>query len=276
MQAERTRRPDDAQAQPHARRAGPLLELDGVSLIYQSSRGPVGALDNLSFSLAEGEFLSILGPSGCGKSTILKIIAGLLTPTSGDVVLAGKRVVAPRPDVGIVFQQPTLLPWKTVLQNVLVPVRALRLPMPEYRARAEELLALVGLSKFADHYPHELSGGMQQRVGIARGLVSNPAVLLMDEPFAALDAMSREFMMQELQRIWMAAGKSVVFITHSIQEAVFLSDRVVTLSPRPGSIIDELPIDMPRPRGFGDMSKPTPAAYCEHIRDLFGGTNSIA
>jgi NitT/TauT family transport system ATP-binding protein len=253
----------------------PLLTVDDVSLIYQSSRGPVEALKRLSFDLRHGEFLSLLGPSGCGKSTVLRLIAGLLRPTGGRVVLSGKAVDGPRPDVGIVFQQPTLLPWKTVLQNVLVPVKALRLPLATYKPFALELLDLVGLKNFTEHYPYELSGGMQQRVAIARGLVSKPSILLMDEPFAALDAMSREFMMGELQRIWLAANVSVVFITHSIQEAVFLSDRVITLSARPGRMIDERQIGLERPRDFSDLSKPAAGHYLDHIRGLFGHAGKL-
>ncbi|MGL4556566.1 MAG: ABC transporter ATP-binding protein, partial [Afipia sp.] len=188
----------------------PVLSINQMNLIYNSTRGPITAIRDLSFSIRKGEFVSILGPSGCGKSTLLKIVSGLLRPTSGNVVLADVEVKEPRPDIGIVFQQPTLLPWKTVLENVLVPIRAMRMPADEYKDRAHDLLRLVGLGDFVNHYPYELSGGMQQRVGIARGLIHDPAMLLMDEPFAALDAMSREFMMDELQQIWMTTGKSVL------------------------------------------------------------------
>lgn len=255
--------------------AKPLLSVEDVSLVYQSSRGPVEALKGLNFTLADGEFLSILGPSGCGKSTVLRLIAGLLQPTKGTLTLTGKSITGPRPDVGIVFQQPTLLPWKTVMQNVMVPIHALKLPVATYKPYALELLDLVGLKNFTEHYPHELSGGMQQRVAIARGLVARPAILLMDEPFAALDAMTREFMMGELQRIWLAANVSVVFITHSIQEAVFLSDRVITLSARPGRMIDERTIEMERPRDFSQLSKPKAAEYLDHIRGLFENTGKL-
>ena len=218
----------------------------------------------------------MLGPSGCGKSTLLKIVAGLLRPTSGSVTLMRQEIRGPRRDVGMVFQQPTLLPWQTVLDNVLLPVRTLGLDAASGRARALALLELVGLADFAGHYPFELSGGMQQRVGIARGLVHEPNLLLMDEPFAALDAMSREFMMGELQRIWMAAGKSVVFITHSIPEAVFLSDRVVVLSRRPGRVIREMAIDLPRPRTLETMAMPEFAKYTHELRALFSAPPSAA
>lgn len=247
----------------------PVLSINQMNLTYNSSRGPIPAIRDLSFSIRKGEFVSILGPSGCGKSTLLRIVSGLLRPTSGKVVLADAEVKAPRPDVGIVFQQPTLLPWKTVLENVLVPIRAMRMPIAEYKDRAHDLLRLVGLGDFVNHYPYELSGGMQQRVGIARGLIHDPAMLLMDEPFAALDAMSREFMMDELQQIWMTTGKSVLFITHSIPEAVYLSDRVLTLSQRPGRVIDDLKIDLPRVRDVETMGQSMFGEYATHLRALF-------
>ena len=245
------------------------LSLREVSLSYQTDRGEIPALKNLTFGIKEGEFVSILGPSGCGKSTVMKILSGLLRPTSGEATIAGAEVKGPRADVGIVFQQPTLLPWKSNLENVLVPIRAQHLPIEPNRRRALELLDLVGLGDFSSHYPQDLSGGMQQRVGIARGLVNDPKVLLMDEPFAALDAMSRENMMAELQRIWMATQKSILFITHSIPEAVFLSDRVITFSGRPGRVVDEIAIDLPRSRDISTMSMPEFNQYCFHLRSLF-------
>ncbi len=246
-----------------------LLEAEGLCVTYASTRGPVKALESLSTTLRKGEFLSVLGPSGCGKSTLLKVFAGLLRPSVGKATLAGREISGPRPDVGIVFQQPTLLPWQTVLDNVLLPVRTLRLDGRAGRDKALRLLELVGLADFAGHYPHELSGGMQQRVGIARGLVHDPNLLLMDEPFAALDAMTREYMMEELQRIWMAAGKSVVFITHSIPEALFLSDRIVVLSARPGRVIRQVEVDLPRPRTLDGMATPKFAALANELRALY-------
>ncbi|MCC6532057.1 MAG: ABC transporter ATP-binding protein [Burkholderiales bacterium] len=246
-----------------------LLRAQGLGVTYASARGEVKALEGLDAVLHQGEFLSVLGPSGCGKSTLLKIAAGLLNPSAGRITLAGKPISGPRPDVGIVFQQPTLLPWQSTLDNVLLPIRTLRRDRVRGRARALELLQLVGLETFANHYPGELSGGMQQRVGIARGLVHDPTLLLMDEPFAALDAMTREHMMLELQRIWMAAGKSIVFITHSIPEAVFLSDRIVVLSARPGRTIRDLAIDLPRPRTVATMGEARFNAICNDLRSLF-------
>jgi len=245
------------------------LAIDDVRLVYQTSRGPLTALEGLSFGLGQREFVSVLGPSGCGKSTLLKLVTGLLKPTQGKIALAGAAVTGPRPDVGIVFQQPTLLPWRNVLNNVLVPIRARGGDVAAYIGKARELLDLVGLSAFEKHYPHELSGGMQQRVGIARGLVHDPELLLMDEPFAALDAMTRETMMDELQRIWMSTSKSVLFITHSIPEAVYLSDRIVVMSPRPGRVIETLDIDLPRPRGLETMAQPRFNEMTTHLRSLF-------
>ncbi|RYZ12141.1 MAG: ABC transporter ATP-binding protein [Comamonadaceae bacterium] len=246
-----------------------MLDLQGVGLVYPSSRGPVEALQDLSFDVAPGEFVSVLGPSGCGKSTLLKLVSGLLRPTTGRVSLAGRPVEAPRPEVGIVFQQPTLLPWKNVLDNVLVPVRAMRGDVRAARGRARDLLRMVGLEPFAAHHPNELSGGMQQRVGIARALVRDPSLLLMDEPFAALDAMTREDMMVELQRIWAETSKSVLFITHSIPEAVFLSDRVVVLAPRPGRVVETLRIDLPRPRTIETMAQGRFAELTNELRHVF-------
>ena len=248
---------------------GVLLKAEGLAVTYASARGPVKALEGLDATLRTGEFLSVLGPSGCGKSTLLKIVAGLLKPSGGRVMLAGRAIDGPRPDVGIVFQQPTLLPWQSALDNVLLPVRTLGMDMQAGREKAKALLKLVGLEKFSGHYPGELSGGMQQRVGIARGLIHDPALLLMDEPFAALDAMTREHMMMELQRIWMAASKSVVFITHSIPEAVFLSDRIAVLSARPGRTIREVEVDLPRPRTLDTMASPRFAELTNELRALF-------
>jgi NitT/TauT family transport system ATP-binding protein len=246
-----------------------LLRAERLAVTYSSARGPVQALEGLDATLHAGEFLSVLGPSGCGKSTLLKIVAGLLRPSSGRVMLGGRQIDGPRPDVGIVFQQPTLLPWQSTLDNVLLPVRTLGRDMKAGREKAQALLKLVGLEKFASHYPGELSGGMQQRVAIARGLIHDPTLLLMDEPFAALDAMTREYMTLELQRIWMAASKSVIFITHSIPEAVFLSDRIVVLSARPGRTIREIEVDLPRPRTLDTMADPRFAALSNELRALF-------
>lgn len=246
-----------------------ILSAQGLTLVYQTSRGPVTALKELEVALAPGEFLSVLGPSGCGKSTLLKLAAGLIAPTQGRILLEGQAVEGPTGRVGIVFQQPALLPWSTVLENVLVPIRALGRDLEAGRRRAHELLKLVGLAEFAAHYPGELSGGMQQRVAIARGLVHEPRILFLDEPFAALDAMTREHMTAELQRIWLATGCSVAFITHSIPEAVFLSDRIIVMSARPGRVVREVRVDLPRPRTIRTMADERFNGLCIELRQLF-------
>ena len=245
------------------------LEVRNVSLSYATSRGPLQALSDISFSVPPGRFACLLGPSGCGKSTLLKLAAGLLSPSSGELVVGGRKVTAPRRDVGIVFQQPTLLPWRTVLQNVLAPFDAVGRPSRAEVEKARDVLSLVKLDGFAEHYPHELSGGMQQRVGIARSLVHEPALLLMDEPFAALDALTREHMMQELQALWMARPTAVLFITHSIPEAVFLADDLYVLSPRPARVLESHHIDLPRPRTMETMGTSEFVAHAAKVRGVF-------
>ena len=245
------------------------LSVQDVSLVYPSSRGPLAAIERLSIDVAAGEFVSLIGPSGCGKSSLLNLASGLLAPTSGTLRIAGTVVSGPHRDVGIVFQKPTLLPWMTVLQNVLLPIRAMGGVTPAHAGRARELLDLVGLADFSACYPQELSGGMQQRVAIARGLVNEPGLMLMDERSAALDAMTREQTMLELRRIWLATGNSVLFITHSIQEAVFLSDRVVMLSHRPARMMREWNIDLPRARGLETLADPDFNHLSNALRQAF-------
>ena len=249
--------------------AAAKLAVENLGVTYLGSGGKVKALDGLSMSVAENEVVAVLGPSGCGKSTLLKIVSGLLMPSEGEAILNGKPIRGPQAEVGIVFQQPTLLPWKTVLNNVLVPIRALGKPTAAYRDRAMALLQLAGLESVADHYPHELSGGMQQRVGIVRGMINDPQLLLMDEPFSALDAMTRERMGAELQGIWMDTRKSVLFITHSIQEAVMLADRIVVLSGRPGRVVEVLSVDLERPRLSHVVTSPRFTEIYAHLRDFF-------
>lgn len=249
--------------------AKPRLSLRNLSVVYGAKRGNLTALDKLSLSVGDGEFVAVLGPSGCGKSTLLSIAAGLLPPSSGEVEIAGQRVTGPTADVGIIFQQPTLLPWKTVLENVLTPIVVKRTPNSADIARAMGLVELVKLQGFEKHFPFELSGGMQQRVGIARGLMHDPRMLLMDEPFAALDAMTREHMTDELQAMWMQTRKSVLFITHSIPEAVYLADRVVVLSERPGTVVDVIDIDLPRPRTLDTLGSPVFIEICNRLRRFF-------
>jgi NitT/TauT family transport system ATP-binding protein len=246
-----------------------VLRAERLSVTYRTRRGTIEAISDVELALKAGEFLSVLGPSGCGKSTLLKAGAGLLRPSSGRMLIDGSPIEGPRPDIGVVFQQPTLLPWKTVIDNVMLPIRTLGLEPHKGRRKAMDYLRLTGLEGFARNYPHELSGGMQQRVGIARGLVHDPQILLMDEPFAALDAMTREHMMQELQQIWMFSRGSVLFITHSIPEAVFLSDRIIVMSARPGRVMQEIPVGLSRPRMLHTMADPEFAAICNQLRTLF-------
>ncbi|MEU8872129.1 ABC transporter ATP-binding protein [Streptomyces javensis] len=249
------------------------IEVTGLHKTYRPRRSePTHALSDITFTVRRGEFVSVVGPSGCGKTTLLKILAGIVPRSQGAVRVAGRDVTGPLPEVGMVFQTPTLLPWRTVLQNVMVPVEVRKLDASVYRERAERLLATVGLDGFEGSYPHELSGGMQQRAGICRALVHDPSVLLMDEPFGALDALTRESMNVELLRIWRESGQTVVFVTHSIPEAVFLCDRVVVLSPRPGRIAEIVGIELERPRTLGAMASDRAGVFVERIRRHFNAT----
>lgn len=231
--------------------------VEDVSMVFSTGDGDVHALDKVNFAAREGEFFSILGPSGCGKSTLLRIIGGLLRPTDGRVAVNGSRVTGPTPDVGIVFQSPVLMNWRTVLDNVMLQAEVRGLNLKEYRKRAMGLLDMVGLAGFEEKYPYQLSGGMQQRASICRALIHDPPLLLMDEPFGALDALTRERMNLELLRIWEASRKTVLFITHSIPEAVFLSDRVAIMSPRPGHLDEIASTRLPRPRTMATMEDGT-------------------
>jgi NitT/TauT family transport system ATP-binding protein len=244
---------------------GAAIEVGHLSKQYETDRGSLLALQELDFFVAEGEFVAVVGPSGCGKSTLLKILAGLMPMSSGTALLRGTPILGPRRDIGVVFQSPVLFPWRTVLDNVLLPVEVQHLDPKVHVRAAHELLALVGLDEFAQRYPWELSGGMQQRVAIVRGLIHDPAMLLMDEPFGALDAMTRESMNLELQRIWLERRKTVLFITHSISEAVFLADRVFVMTPRPGRLMRTELIGLPRPRTLDAMTLP---AFGEHVRAI--------
>jgi NitT/TauT family transport system ATP-binding protein len=247
----------------------PAILCSSLSKVYETrDGGQVAALDSLNLSIAPGEFVTVVGPSGCGKSTLLKLFAGLILRTSGTLLLAGEPVDGPRRDIGMVFQAATLLDWRTVLQNVMLPVDVLGLDRRRYRERARDLLKLVGLSGFENKYPGELSGGMQQRVALTRSLIHDPTLLLMDEPFGALDALTRETMNLELQRIWMEAGKTVVLITHSISEAVFLGDRVAVMTSRPGRLAEIVPVELPRPRNLDVMVTPEFGGMVSHIREL--------
>jgi NitT/TauT family transport system ATP-binding protein len=232
---------------------------------YASGAQAVVALRDIDFSVAEGEFVAVVGPSGCGKTTLLKILAGLMQPSAGAALLRGTPIVRPRRDIGVVFQSPVLFPWRTVLDNVLLPADVQRLGRENHLGLATDLLALVGLAGFERRYPWELSGGMQQRVALVRALIHDPALLLMDEPFGALDAMTREQMNLELQRIWLERRKTCVFITHSIPEAVFLADRVLVMTPRPGRIAEEVAVDLSRPRSPDVMSS---RQFGENVRRI--------
>lgn len=232
------------------------IHLGSVSKTFPAKAGKVEALGGIELDVAQHEFVSVLGPSGCGKSTLLRIVAGLIPPSGGEVLVHGQKVDGPSSKVGIVFQSPVLLPWRTVLQNIELQVEVRKLDRATFRDKARKLISLVGLEGFADSYPYQLSGGMQQRVSLCRALIHDPTLLLMDEPFGALDALTREQMGLELQRVWLETKKTVLFITHSIAEAVFLSDRIVVMSARPGRIQEIVTVDIPRPRTLDAMKDP--------------------
>jgi NitT/TauT family transport system ATP-binding protein len=235
----------------------------------------ISAVDVVSFDIQDSEFVSIVGPSGCGKSTLLKMIGGLVAPTRGTISYSAADGARGRPALGMVFQDSVLLPWRTILQNVCLPVEVLGGDQEAGRLRAQSLLKLVGLDGFEDKYPGELSGGMQQRASIARALVNEPSLLLMDEPFGALDALTREKMTRELQRIWSGSRKTVLFVTHSIEESIFLSDRIVVMSARPSRIVEIIEVDLPRPRTFEMASHPEFARLSSHIRELLHASGDL-
>ncbi|MEO7405004.1 MAG: ABC transporter ATP-binding protein [Burkholderiales bacterium] len=243
--------------------------MDRVSKTFRDAN--VTALAEVSLDIAPGEFVSVLGPSGCGKSTLLRCIAGLETPTSGTVRVNGTVVDRPPEQLGMVFQRDALLEWRSVRENLMLPIEFRRGDRTAALERADELLKLVGLADFADRFPAQLSGGMRQRAAICRALIDDPRLLLMDEPFGALDALTRDQLNIELQRLWLGAHKTVMFVTHSIAEAVFLADRVVVFTPRPGSIARIIPIDIARPRRLAARSSPQFLAYVNEIRELFEG-----
>jgi NitT/TauT family transport system ATP-binding protein len=246
------------------------VDCAGVTKTYRrAGREATHALERVDLTIREGEFLAIVGPSGCGKSTLLRLVAGLHLPTTGEVRVDGRIVDRPQTNLGVVFQSPVLLEWRTALDNVLVQVELRGLDPAAYRDRALRLLEQVGLKDFAARYPHELSGGMRQRVAIARALIHDAPLLLMDEPFGALDALTREQMRLDLEALWLATRKTVLFITHSIDEAVLLADRVVVMSPRPGRIERVMDIGLPRPRGLDARRAPEFVQAAERITDIF-------
>lgn len=254
----------------------PLIAVQQVSRIFSTGARTVTALERVSCDIQPGNFVSIVGPSGCGKSTLLKIISGLMPASSGSVSVAGRQVAAPLENVGMVFQAPVLLKWRTVLGNVLLPVEFAKLEVAHYAGTARALIKLVGLEGFEEMYPHELSGGMQQRASLCRALVTDPQLLLMDEPFGALDAMTRDELDLELLRIWEERKKTVLFVTHSIQEAVFLSDLVFVMSARPGRLLETIVIELPRPRTMEMMSTPKFGEYTLKIRSLLAAASGAA
>ena len=253
----------------------PLIRVLGVAKSYRSSEGEVESLKPLEFDILDGEFLSIVGPSGCGKSTFLKLVGGLLPATRGSIEIAGKHVDGPADSIGIVFQSHVLLAWRTVLENIMLQIEVRKFPRERGLERARALIEMVGLKGFENKYPWQLSGGMQQRASICRALVHDPAILLMDEPFGALDAMTREKMNLELQRIWAAARKTVLLITHSIPESIFLSDRVLVMTERPGSIAAIYSVPLPRPRTLSMMGSAAFGALAQKIRAHFYAQGSL-
>ncbi|HEY7244801.1 MAG TPA: ABC transporter ATP-binding protein [Xanthobacteraceae bacterium] len=247
-----------------------MIELRGLRKIYQLGDESFVALDAISLRIEEGEFFSLVGPSGCGKSTILNIVAGLVPGTEGEARLASHAIAGPSREIGMMFQTPVLLPWRTNLDNVLLPVEVFGLDRRQYTEQAHKLLDLVGLSAFARRYPFELSGGMQQRVAICRMLLCDPVVLLMDEPFSALDEMTREYLNMELLRIWQDRRKTVVFVTHNIGEAVLLSDRIGVMAASPGRLKQVVAIDLPRPRSKATLVDPAYFRQVARIRSILG------
>ncbi len=252
--------------------AGPdpgYVAVRDVGRVFAGPGGSVRALDRISFDVRRGEFLAILGPSGCGKSTLMMLVAGLLQPSAGEIVVDGRRVEQPQTNIGIIFQNPVLPAWRTALDNVLLQIEMRGLETAAYRPRALDLLRSVGLEGFERHLPHQLSGGMRQRVAICRALIHDPPLLLMDEPFGALDALTRDQMVIDIQAICSTGGKTVLFITHSINEAVFLSDRIIVMTPRPGRIDTVLEVDLPRPRALAVYDSADFVRYSRGIRDRF-------
>lgn len=247
----------------------PHITIRDVSKTYPSPRGNVTALTDVTMDIRKGEFLSLLGPSGCGKSTLLQLIAGLTSTSTGTMQLGGKTITEPPLGLGMAFQRDTLLDWRNVLQNVMLPVEMKRLKGSEYKDRAIHLLTSFGLKDFLGKNPWELSGGMRQRVAICRALVTDPELLLMDEPFGALDALTRDELNLELQEIWLKSGKTIVFVTHSIAEAIFLSDRVSVMAARPGRVVETLDVQFPRSRALSIRETPEFAVLTRRVREIF-------
>lgn len=253
----------------------PVLRAENLRHLYGNGSKTLAALDGVQMSVGQGEFVAIVGPSGCGKSTLLRILGGLLEPTAGRVYLDGAPLVSPHSQVGYVFQSVNLMPWRTALKNVTLPLEMARVPRPEREERARQLLALVGLEGFEAAYPRHLSGGMAQRVAIARALVRDPELMLFDEPFGSLDALTREQMNVELLRIWRARRVMAVMVTHNLQEAIFLADRVLVMSPRPGKIRAEVSVNLPRPRTLDVMHTEFFGALSRQVREALGRSSNL-
>jgi len=229
----------------------PILQAHALSKTFATAQGDIQAVANIDLAVETGQFLCIVGPSGCGKSTLLELLGGLLPPTSGQVLLAGETLTDPPPEISVVFQKPNLMPWRTVINNILLPLQIRGVPPHKAQKQAKDTLALVGLSEFEHSYPKELSGGMEQRIAVARALIQQPSILLLDEPFGALDALTRERLNKEILRLWKYHNLTAIMVTHNIREAVYLADRVLVLSPRPASVSAEFAITLPRPRPEG-------------------------
>lgn len=249
---------------------GGRLEAEGLSMVFNAGPDSVTALENASFSCNEGEFITFVGPSGCGKSTLLNIVAGLLQSTDGEVAFNGTPITSPQAEIGVMFQQPTLFPWRSALDNVILPAEIKGRDRADAKKRASELLEQVGLGEFASKLPAALSGGMQQRVALCRLLLQDPAVMLLDEPFGALDEFTREEMNRQLLDIWSGTNKTALLVTHNIQEAVFLADRVFVMTPRPGRIAEIIDVDLPRPRDLALTTTPEFQAIVLRIRTILG------
>ena len=256
----------------------PFLHIRNLSASFRGYLGDLSALNDVSFEVARGEFVCLIGPSGCGKSTLLRIAAGLLAPSRGEILLESQAVRAPQKRVGLVFQQPALLPWRTVQDNIALPLEMMQLSAADIQARTADLLALVGLVGFEQEYPIHLSGGMAQRTTLARALAQNPEVLLLDEPFGALDALTRERMAAELLRIWERNQRTVLMVTHSVEEAALLADRVVVLSARPGHVVEIIEVTLPRPRSPALLATPELQRIAGHLREALseGNSNTMA
>ncbi|MCG7583300.1 ABC transporter ATP-binding protein [Mycolicibacterium sp. OfavD-34-C] len=252
-----------------------VIAIDGLTVTFSSKRATVTALEDIDLRVADGEFVAIAGPSGCGKSTLLKVVAGLTDASSGDVRLRGTRVQGPQREIGYVFQRAALLEWRSVRKNILLQAEMRGMPRQVAQQRCDQLIEMTGLTGFEQALPHELSGGMQQRVSLCRALLHQPRVLLMDEPFGALDALTREKMNVELHRIWRETGTTVVLVTHSVAEAVYLANRVVVMSPRPGRIIETLDVDLPAERDYGEtMERPEFIRVANRVRELLGSSSA--